>query len=82
VSLVGVYDRPTNQIRLYVNGSANFGGAQATEAYHGGWSATGAFVMGRAWAGAATEGWVGDIDHVHAAQRAWTDQEINRFSLL
>ncbi|MEV6802615.1 DNRLRE domain-containing protein [Micromonospora rifamycinica] len=78
VSLVGIYDKPGNKIKLYVNGTPQIDGAYADAGLVSGWSATGAFAIGRALDGAApAESWFGDIDHVSAAQWVWTDYEVN-----
>ncbi|RZU76707.1 hypothetical protein EV384_5381 [Micromonospora kangleipakensis] len=78
VSLVGVYDKILGQLRLYVNGTPDFGGTLATAPITGsGWSATGSFAMGRGWTGfAPAEYWTGDLDHVYASQYVWTESEI------
>jgi hypothetical protein len=77
VSLVGVYDRPNNKIKLYVNGIPLFGGAYAEAGYNSTWSATGKFAIGRAWHEAAVaDRWVGEIDHVYAVQQVWSETEI------
>ncbi|MEV0006124.1 DNRLRE domain-containing protein [Micromonospora sp. NPDC050980] len=78
VSLVGVYDDVTGQIRLYVNGTPDLGGTLVTAtAVDGAWSATGSFVMGRGQDSASpTEPWTGDLDHVYASQYVWSESEI------
>ena len=81
VSLVGVYDKPNNKIRLYVSVPGNILGTEAEADYTGGWSATGSFAIGRAWDGAVTNQWHGDTDHVYVAQRVWNIQEIRRFRI-
>ena len=77
VSLVGVYDKPTNKIRLYVSANEPFNGATAEANYTGDWSATGSFAIGQArQSAAASDRWSGDIDHVYAVQRVWAEWEI------
>ncbi|WBB80431.1 DNRLRE domain-containing protein [Micromonospora sp. WMMD882] len=77
VSLVGVYDRPTSTIRLYVNGTPDLGGSYAEAAHTTPWSATGPLALARALdAGAAAERWVGDLDHVYASQGVWGPGEV------
>ena len=79
VSLVGVYDKPTSTIRLYVNGTADFGGAEATASMPVGWSATGPLALGRGWqSGLAAERLTADIDHVYAVQSVWPDSRISQ----
>ncbi|GAB2961254.1 hypothetical protein GCM10027280_57550 [Micromonospora polyrhachis] len=80
VSLVGIYDKSASKIRLYVNGTDNLGGVVAEADFSSGWSATGVFAMGRAWSGATAGRWVGDLDHVYAAQRVWGSSDIDRFA--
>ncbi|MET8198031.1 LamG-like jellyroll fold domain-containing protein [Micromonospora taraxaci] len=77
VSLVGVYDKPTGEIRLYVNGAPSNYGTKVTVANTTDWSAVGALTFGRGFGN--TRRWVGDIDDVHTAQRAWNDTEIDRW---
>lgn len=79
VSLVGMYDKPTGTIRLAANGTAGFGGTEVSTPFSDGWSATGAYVMGRA--AGTSEQWIGDLDHVFAAQRVWAATEIDRHAL-
>lgn len=77
VSLVGVYDRPTDTIRLYVNGTPEFGGSYAEAIHTASWSATGPFALGRARdTSTAAQRWVGDLDHVYASQGAWSAFDI------
>lgn len=76
VSLVGVYDKPSNMIHLYVGGVPANDGTKVSVDFFDGWSATGKFVMGRGWD--ATDSWVGDLDEVRAAQHVWIDSEINQ----
>lgn len=80
VALVGVYNRPTNSIQLYV-GTNEVGPILTEEAHTGGWASTGAFAIGRAQQDAApADRWVGDLDHVHAAQFAWSMFDAAQFS--
>ncbi|WP_433534555.1 DNRLRE domain-containing protein [Micromonospora sp. CA-249363] len=74
VSLVGILDMPTGTIRLAVNGTAAIGGSEVSTPLSGAWSATGAYTMGRA--AGTSERWVGDLDHIYAAQRVWMESEI------
>lgn len=77
VHLVGIVDRPTGVIKLYVNGTSEMGGAYAQEAAPAGWAATGKLAVGRSVAGVAVaEPWVGDVDEVYGEQDVWADQEI------
>ncbi|WP_165440082.1 DNRLRE domain-containing protein [Micromonospora kangleipakensis] len=78
VSLVGVYDNISGQLRLYANGTPDFGGTLATASVsRSAWSATGSFAMGRGLASTApAEYWTGDLDHVYASQYVWTETEI------
>ncbi|MEV1329875.1 LamG-like jellyroll fold domain-containing protein [Micromonospora costi] len=78
VSLVGIYDKPTGTIRLAVNGTAAVDGVEVGVPLGDGWSATGAFTMGRA--AGDSERWIGDLDHVYAVQRAWTANEIDQYA--
>jgi RHS repeat-associated protein len=67
-----VYDTGTGQMRLYVNGVL-----QSTTVPTGNWSATGAFVAGRAkWAGAGTNFWSGGLDDVRVYQKVLTGDQI------
>jgi hypothetical protein len=82
VNLVGIYDAVNGKIKLYVNGTAQLGGAYAEAGFTGAWSATGAFAIGRALSNAtATDWWVGDLDEVYAAQGVWSDAEIDQHAL-
>jgi hypothetical protein len=64
--LVGVYDGVGHTIKLYVNGSL-----ASTVPYTNGWSATGAFQVGRGkFNGNPADFWDGTIDSVRAYQRA------------
>lgn len=78
VALVGVHDRPNNKIQLYV-GAGDW--PTVVEITHtGGWSSAGSFAIGRAWHDAAVaERWLGDIDHVYAVQKAWSEPEALAF---
>jgi hypothetical protein len=76
VSLVGTYDRAAGQISLYVNGTPMMGGTVVEVGYADGWSATGPLAIGRA-ASTDPQRWVGDIDHVYAAQRVWESRNID-----
>ncbi|MEU8230491.1 DNRLRE domain-containing protein [Actinoplanes sp. NPDC048967] len=74
ISLIGIYDKPAGKLRLYVQGTADFGGAEpdAVDA-PAAWSATNALVIGDS---TPTQPWVGDLDHVYAAQRVWDAAKI------
>ncbi|MEV0610402.1 LamG-like jellyroll fold domain-containing protein [Polymorphospora rubra] len=74
VSLVGIYEPYHDVIKIYVNGTPDFGGSMAQAHYTGGWSATGGFAVGRAWSG--SDRWIGELDHVQAAQRAWGEIDV------
>jgi hypothetical protein len=77
VSLVGVYDRINNKIKLYVNGTPIVGGAYAETPATLAWSATGPFVIGRAWHHSLpADGWRGEIDHVYAVRSVWSDNRV------
>ncbi|WP_432838080.1 LamG-like jellyroll fold domain-containing protein [Dactylosporangium sp. CA-092794] len=70
--LTGVYDATAGEMRLYVNGVL-----QSAVSRPANWSATGAFVVGRAkWAGAATNLWSGGIDDVRAYQKVLTPDQV------
>lgn len=79
VSLVGVFDKPTATMRLFVNGTPMIDGTEVSASYTNAWSATSALTIGRTIGNA--ERWVGDLDHVYAAQRAWTASDIDGFAL-
>jgi hypothetical protein len=81
VSLVGIYDQTTGKLKVYVNGTPDIGGTSAEATYTGPWSATGPLAMGRANDGGPSERWIGDLDHVYAAQRVWTEDEVLFFAL-
>ena len=72
--LVGVYDRPRQQVRFFVNG-ALVGTAAYTADYAP--SAMGALQVGRGRDGAPTYYWSGSIDQVRLYNRALTDSEAN-----
>ncbi len=76
VSLVGVYDKPTGTIRLYVNGTAP-DGAEAAMNIVGGWTSTSPFLIGRG--NDPNDRWVGDIDHVKAARRVWNSTDVDNY---
>ncbi|MGQ5262876.1 LamG-like jellyroll fold domain-containing protein [Micromonospora sp. ZYX-F-536] len=80
VSLVGVYDKPAGTIRLYVNGTAALGGAEAAASVTVSWSAAGALALGRGFGD--TQRWIGDLDHVYAAQRVWPAIDVNAHALI
>jgi hypothetical protein len=74
ISLIGVYDKPVGKLRLYVQGTANLDGAEPDPVdAPAAWSATNALVIGDS---TPTQPWVGDLDHVYAAQRVWNAAEI------
>ena len=74
VSLVGVYDKPAGVIRLYVNGIALLDGVEPPPVpITGGWSATNSLIIGDS---NTSQPWIGDLDHVYAAQRVWNDADI------
>lgn len=74
ISLVGVYDKPAGLMRLFVQGTPDIGGAVPPPvALPGGWSATNSLVIGDS---SASQPWIGDLDHVYAAQRVWNDTDI------
>jgi Concanavalin A-like lectin/glucanases superfamily len=63
-NLVGVYDQPAGQMRLYVDGVL-----QSTVAHTGAWNATGGLQIGRGkWRGFLIDYWNGDIDDVNVYQ--------------
>ena len=69
--LVGVYDRPANLIRLYVDGVAEGWASWTTP-----WNATGPLRIGRLkWAGAVGSPFAGDVSDVRVWQRAITGDE-------
>src|SRR6266508_4024034 len=70
--LVGVRDTAAGTMRLYVNGVL-----QSTTAPAGNWSATGAFVVGRAkGGGTVVNTWAGGIDDVRVYQKVLSDDQI------
>src|SRR6266540_437379 len=70
--LVGVHDTAAGTMRLYVNGVL-----QSTTAPAGNWSATGAFVVGRAkGGGTVVNTWAGGIDDVRVYQKVLSDDQI------
>ena len=80
VNLIGAYDRPSNKIKLYVNGTPDIGGSYAEADYAEGWPATGTFAIGRGWQGAApADRWIGDLDDVRADAGLWSDTEIMQY---
>jgi hypothetical protein len=67
---------------MHVNGGSGFTGTSAHADYPGGgWAATGPFAIGRANDGDPSRRWIGDIDHVQAAQHVWEDAEIASHAL-
>ncbi|MEW9548163.1 LamG-like jellyroll fold domain-containing protein [Nonomuraea sp. NPDC050783] len=69
--LVGVYDGPHRQLRLYVNGIAQ--SAPATYTYTP-WDATGPLQLGRMkWRGQFVENFAGDIDELKVWDRELSD---------
>jgi hypothetical protein len=84
VHLVGVADRPHNQLRLYVNGGPGLQHSQDPDdtgvmaAFTGSaaWAATGSFSVGRGLADGDAERWHGQIDDVYAVPRVWSDTEV------
>ena len=76
VHLVGVYDKPNNKIKLYVNGTPEINGSYAEAAGTAAWLATGSFAVGRARNSAPADRWLGDLDEVCAEQEVWTESEI------
>lgn len=80
VALVGVYDKPSNKIGLYLSPGGDPLLVEADIA--GGWQSTGAFAIGRALDDAApSDRWIGDIDHVHAAAYVWSETDVFQFTL-
>lgn len=74
--LLGVYDAPAQQIRLYVNGSL-----EATTAFTTPWSATGGFQIGRSKVKSVLgEYWTGDLDAVQVYDRPLLPGEIQQVS--
>jgi hypothetical protein len=74
VKLVSAYDRPSNKIKMYVNGTPDIGGSYAEADYTGGWLATRTFAIGRGWQGAEpADRWIGDLDDVRADAGLWSD---------
>jgi hypothetical protein len=73
--LTGVFDRPANKIRIYVNGAL---GAEATlPASFVPWHATGPLVVGREkWNGQTGNPWRGLIDEVRVYSRVLSAAEI------
>ncbi|GGO83266.1 hypothetical protein GCM10012289_76350 [Nonomuraea cavernae] len=74
--LCGVYDRPSGQLRLYVDGrlAGTVSGVTA-------WQAGGAFQFGRSkYNGAQANQWPGGIDEVKVFQRALPDQEAQQLA--
>ncbi|MFJ6988641.1 MULTISPECIES: LamG-like jellyroll fold domain-containing protein [unclassified Streptomyces] len=70
--LAGSYDPETQELKFYVNGVL-----QGTRSVTSGWSATGAFNIGRyLWAGQRIHPFNGSIDEVAAWQRVLTDPEV------
>ena len=78
VNLVGVYDQPRQQIRLYVDGEL-----QSTVAFTTPWAATGGMQIGRAKnAGAYGEYFTGDIDGLLVYDRALFPGELRQVARL
>jgi hypothetical protein len=76
--LIGVYDAPSQQIRLYVNGVL-----EAQTAFTTPWSATSVFQIGRSKvAGVLGEYWPGDVDAVQAYARVLLPGEIQQVARL
>ncbi|HWH00400.1 MAG TPA: LamG domain-containing protein, partial [Pilimelia sp.] len=72
VHLVGVYDDPADQLRLYVDGARQGAGTAKTAEWHAGAN----LLAGRAWlAGALAEQWLGQLDDVRVFRRALDDAE-------
>jgi hypothetical protein len=72
--LVGVYDEPAKQLRLYVNGQLAGTYARTVTS----WNATGLFQIGRGmWDGnPAANYWAGALDEVRAYSRVISEEEI------
>jgi hypothetical protein len=76
--LIGVYDAPSQQIRLYVNGVL-----EAQTAFTTPWNSTGVFQIGRSKvAGVLGEYWPGDVDAVQAYARVLLPGEIQQVARL
>jgi hypothetical protein len=79
VSLVGIYDPVNGLLKLYVNGTPDWGGTYVQAGLTSApWTATNPFRIGRAiWA----DYWIGDLDQVNASQYMWTNNDIVSFNL-
>jgi Concanavalin A-like lectin/glucanases superfamily len=72
--LIGVYDAPAQQLRLYVNGVL-----QGTASYTTPWSSSGPVQLGRSkWNGNFTDYWPGDLDAEHFYDRVLLPGEIQQ----
>ncbi|WP_242907605.1 LamG-like jellyroll fold domain-containing protein [Actinomadura terrae] len=70
--LVGVYDRPAREMRLYVNGQLT-----DTAPFTPAWNSGGALRIGSAWyRAAATDFWSGEIDDVRIYIGTLTDSQV------
>ncbi|TDD85393.1 LamG-like jellyroll fold domain-containing protein [Actinomadura rubrisoli] len=70
--LVGVYDRPARELRLYVNGQLT-----DTAAFTPAWNSGGALRIGSAWYRAApADFWIGEIDDVRLYIGTLTDSQV------
>jgi hypothetical protein len=78
VHLAGIYDAVTGVIQIHVMGNQeSCDGEMAQAPFTANWSATGAFVVGRALTGgAAADAWHGSVDEVWAYQRRLAPVEI------
>jgi hypothetical protein len=76
-NIVGVYDRPNGQIKLYVNGML-----QSTVPFTGGWSAMGDTVIGRGFYNGGPVDFVnGAIDETRIYQRVLSDAEVQQLAM-
>ena len=74
--LIGVYDRPNSQLKLYINGTL-----EGTASFTTPWSATGVTAIGRSFTGGTPTDWVnGLVDGVRLYNRLLTASEIATIS--
>ncbi|HEV2377352.1 MAG TPA: DUF5127 domain-containing protein [Streptosporangiaceae bacterium] len=69
--IAGVYDEPAGELRLYVDGRR-----AGTAPCRAGWSAAGAFAVGRGYHGGPADWFAGRIDQVRVWGRALSDHDL------
>ncbi len=75
--VAGVYDAPTGQMRLYIDGTL-----VSIVAHPNAWHAAGSLEIGRAkWHGLVGDWWLGGIDDVRVFQGALSDDEIYQLTV-